>query len=93
MPRCPPTAACAPLSRVAVGGALLSPQKEPPYRCQALLPVLLQGMGLAGFLTTLLWGWGTGEQCRGLRHPSWAQGGGGGRVCCVLPAALWVQAA
>lgn len=74
-----------------MGGALLSPQKEPPHRSQALLPALLQGMGQAGFLTILLWGWGTGEQCRGLRHPSWAEARGGGRVCRVLPTALWLQ--
>lgn len=47
VPRCPFTAACARLSRVVRGGgALLSPQKEPRHRCQALLPVLFQGMGL-----------------------------------------------
>lgn len=38
---------CSVLSRVVRGGgALLSPQKEPHHRCQALLPVLFQGMGL-----------------------------------------------
>lgn len=84
MPHCPPTAACVPLSgALRGGGSLLSPQKEPPCRCQALPTALLQGVGLVGFLTAPLW------QCRGLGGPSWAQARGGGRVCGILPAALW----
>lgn len=73
VPCYPPTAACAPLSRAVGGAALLSPQKEAPLRCQALPTALLQGVGMVGFLTALLWGWGTGEQCRGLECPSWAR--------------------
>lgn len=80
MPHCPPTAACALLSgMLRGGGSLLSPQKEPPRRCQALPTALLQGVGLVGFLTAPLW------QCRGLGGPSWAQARGGGRVLRYPP--------
>lgn len=88
VPCCPPTASCNWLSKVAWGEALLSPQKEPRHRCQALLPALHQGMSITGFLTTLLLGRGRGEQCRGLGYPSQAQARGGGRVCHVFPVAL-----